>query len=171
MINIGHISSQFLNYKKSFNKLKSSSFSNTLCLSPLNNAQKNEEKLKNNFYPKSKSLILNSDIKSTTYGKTKFFRNYSCKNNFNSKSNTYLNHLENTDEKYNTNFHYKIKSMGNIIKIFKQYKYLEEQNKDKKNCFVFGDNKLPEEIKKEIGKNLSGQEKALLHSEKCKNNS
>ena len=171
MINIGHISSQFLNYKKSFNKLKSSSFSNILCLSPLNNAQKNEEKLKNNFYPKSKSLILNSDIKSTTYGKTKFFRNYSCKNNFNSKSNTYLNHLENTDEKYDTNFHYKIKSMGNIIKIFKQYKYLEEQNKDKKNCFVFGDNKLPEEIKKEIGKNLSGQEKALLHLEKCKNNS
>jgi hypothetical protein len=79
--------------------------------------------------------------------------------------------LENTDEKYDTNFHYKIKSMGNIIKIFKQYKYLEEQNKDKKNCFVFGDNKLPEEIKKEIGKNLSGQEKALLHLEKCKNNS
>ena len=168
-IKIGHISSQFLNYKKSFNKLKSSSFSNSLCLSPLNNIQKIEEKLKNNFYPKSKSLILNSDIKNSTYDKTKYIKNYSCKNNYNSKSNTYLNLLENTDEKYDNNFHYKIKSMGNIIKIFKKYKYIEEKNKEKKTSFVFGDNRLPEEIKKEIGKNLSGQEKALLHQEKRKN--
>ena len=170
-ISIGHISSQFLNYKKSFNKFKSSSFLNSLYLSPLNNEPKIEEKLKNNFFPKSKSLILNSDRKTNTNGKTKFYRNYSCKNNFNSKSNTYLNHLENTHEKYDNNYHYEVKSMGNIIKIFKKYKFIEEKNKDKKTCFVFGDNKLPEEIKKEIGKNLSGQEKALHHLEKCKNKS
>ena len=166
---IGHISSKFLKYKQSLKK--SSSFSHSLYLSPLNNTQKIQEKLKNNFYPKSKSLILNSDIKNISNGKTKLIRNDSCKNNFNSKSNTYLNHLENTDEKYNTNCHYKIKSMKNIIKIYKKYKYIEEKNREKKTCFVFGDKNLPSELKKEIGKNLSGQEKALLHQENYKNSS
>ena len=166
---VGHISSKFLKYKQSLKK--SSSFSHSLYFSPLNNAQKIQEKLKNNFYPKAKSLILNSDIKNNTNGKTKYIKNDSCKNNFNSKSNTYLNHLENTDEKYNSNYHYKIKSMGNIIKIYKKYKYIEEKNREKKTCFIFGDKNLSSEIKKEIGKNLSGQEKALLHQENCKNSS
>ena len=166
---VGHISSKFLKYKQSLKK--SSSFSHSLYFSPLNNAQKIQEKLKNNFYPKAKSLILISDTKNNTNGKTKYIKNDSCKNNFNSKSNTYLNHLENTDEKYNSNFHYKIKSMGNIIKIYKKYKYIEEKNREKKTCFIFGDKNLSSEIKKEIGKNLSGQEKALLHQENCKNSS
>ena len=166
---VGHISSKFLKYKQSLKK--SSSFSHSLYFSPLNNAQKIQEKLKNNFYPKAKSLILNSDTKNNTNGKTKYIKNDSCKNNFNSKSNTYLNHLENTDEKYNSNYHYKIKSMGNIIKIYKKYKYIEEKNREKKTCFIFGDKNLSNEIKKEIGKNLSGQEKALLHQENCKNSS
>ena len=166
---VGHISSKFLKYKQSLKK--SSSFSHSLYFSPLNNAQKIQEKLKNNFYPKAKSLILNSDTKNNTNGKTKYIKNDSCKNNFNSKSNTYLNHLDNTDEKYNSNYHYKIKSMGNIIKIYKKYKYIEEKNREKKTCFIFGDKNLSNEIKKEIGKNLSGQEKALLHQENCKNSS
>ena len=166
---VGHISSKFLKYKQSLKK--SSSFSHSLYFSPLNNAQKIQEKLKNNFYPKAKSLILNSDIKNNTNGKTKYIKNDSCKNNFNSKSNTYLNHLDNYDEKYNSNYHYKIKSMGNIIKIYKKYKYIEEKNREKKTCFIFGDKNLSSEIKKEIGKNLSGQEKALLHQENCKNSS
>ena len=166
---VGHISSKFLKYKQSLKK--SSSFSHSLYFSPLNNAQKIQEKLKNNFYPKAKSLILNSDTKNNTNGKTKYIKNDSCKNNFNSKSNTYLNHLDNIDEKYNSNYHYKIKSMGNIIKIYKKYKYIEEKNREKKTCFIFGDKNLSNEIKKEIGKNLSGQEKALLHQENCKNSS
>ena len=166
---VGHISSKFLKYKQSLKK--SSSFSHSLYFSPLNNAQKIQEKLKNNFYPKAKSLILNSDTKNNTNGKTKYIKNDSCKNNFNSKSNTYLNHLDNYDEKYNSNYHYKIKSMGNIIKIYKKYKYIEEKNREKKTCFIFGDKNLSSEIKKEIGKNLSGQEKALLHQENCKNSS
>lgn len=168
---IGHITSKFLKYKKSLHNIKSSSFSHSLYLSPINDTQKIEQSLKNNFYPKSKSLILNSDSKNKTKNKSKLIRNYSCKNNYNSKSLTYLNQLEHTNGKYVPKIHYKIKSMGNMLQIFNKYKNIEEKNKKRKTSFIFGNNKLPSETKKEIGKNLSGQEKALLHQEHCKNSS
>ena len=150
---IGHITSKFLKYKKSLHNIKSSSFSHSLYLSPINDTQKIEQSLKNNFYPKSKSLILNSDSKNKTKNKSKLIRNYSCKNNYNSKSLTYLNQLEHTNGKYVPKIHYKIKSMGNMLQNnLINIKILKRKIKKEKLVLFSGIINSRVKLKKKLGK-------------------
>ena len=51
----------FKNKLKPSQKIISISSSQTLTVSPINYTQKNEQKLKKNFYPKSKSFTMNAE--------------------------------------------------------------------------------------------------------------
>ena len=104
--------------------------------------------------------------------KARLIRNNSCINSYktnNNYFNKYLNKLESTNDKNDSDIHYKIKSLGDMLKIFKKYKTIEEENKSKINSIVFDNKHISNEIFKEIGKNLSGQEKALHHQKEVKN--
>ena len=154
-------------------KTKSLSISHSLYASPVNNiTRKNEQKFKNKFLHKSKSLTLKIDSKNKTKKQSKYIRNYSSKNNYDdTKKNTsyaYLNNLENSNSKSDFRVHYQIKSLGDILNILRKYKNLEEENKSKRESIVFGNKNISSEIIKEIGKNLSGQEKILFWKKKAK---
>ena len=155
-------------------KIKSLSFSQTQCLSSIHNNQKNEKKLKKNFFPESKSFTINTKSSTQTQNKIKLIRNFSCINNYNSKTkykncyNTYLNNLENTNNQHEKGIHYQIKSFGDMLKMFKNYKHLEEENKTKGKNIIFGNKKTSSETIKEIGKNFIEQEKALNYQKKLR---
>ena len=175
---IGNFS--FKNELKSSQKIISISSSQTLTVSPINYTQKNEQKLKKNFYPKSKSFTMNAESNnSKTKDKPKLIRNFSCINNYSCKTrynnknfyNTYMNNLENTNDRHEFGIHYQVKSLGDVLNIFKKYKYLEEENKSKGKSLVFGNKKMSNEIIKEIGKNFSEQEKILYYQKKLRNDS
>ena len=175
---IGNFS--FKNELKSSQKIISISSSQTLTVSPINYTQKNEQKLKKNFYPKSKSFTMNAESNNNkTKDKPKLIRNFSCINNFSCKTrynnknfyNTYMNNLENTNDRHEFGIHYQVKSLGDVLNIFKKYKYLEEENKSKGKSLVFGNKKMSNEIIKEIGKNFSEQEKILYYQKKLRNDS
>ena len=99
--------------------------------------------------------------------------NYSCKTRYNNKNsyNTYMNNLENTNDRHEFGIHYQVKSSGDVFNIFKKYKYLEEENKSKGKSLVFGNKNMSNEIIKEIGKNFSEQEKILYYQKKLRNDS
>ena len=168
------------NKLKSTQKIKAIFSSQTFTVSPVNYTQKEGQNLKSNFYPKSKSVTLNaeSDNNKKNKDKPKLIRNFSCINNYNSKTrynknsyNTYMNNLENTNDRHYLGLHYQIKSLGDVLNIFKKYKYLEEENKSKGKSLVFGNKKMSSEIIKEIRKNFSEQEKVLNYQKKLKNDS
>ena len=170
----------FKNKLKPSQKIISISSSQTLTVSPINNTQKNEQKLKTNFYPKSKSFTMNAESNNNkTKVKPKLIRNFSCINNYSCKTrynnknfyNTYMNNLENTNDRHEFGIHYQVKSLGDVLNIFKKYKYLEEENKSKGKSLVFGNKKMSNEIIKEIGKNFSEQEKILYYQKKLRNDS
>ena len=175
---IGNFS--FKNELKSSQKIISISSSQTLTVSPINYTQKNEQKLKKNFYPKSKSFTMNAESNNNkAKDKPKLIRNFSCINNYSCKTrynnknfyNTYMNNLENTNDRHEFGIHYQVKSLGDVLNIFKKYKYLEEENKSKGKSLVFGNKKMSNEIIKEIGKNFSEQEKILYYQKKLRNDS
>ena len=175
---IGNFS--FKNELKSSQKIISISSSQTLTVSPINYTQKNEQKLKKNFYPKSKSFTMNAESNNNkTKDKPRLIRNFSCINNYSCKTrynnnnsyNTYMNNLENTNDRHEFGIHYQVKSLGDVFNIFKKYKYLEEENKSKGKSLVFGNKKMSNEIIKEIGKNFSEQEKILYYQKKLRNDS
>ena len=175
---IGNFS--FKNELKSSQKIISISSSQTLTVSPINYTQKNEQKLKKNFYPKSKSFTMNAESNNNkAKDKPKLIRNFSCINNYSCKTrynnknfyNTYMNNLENTNDRHEFGIHYQVKSLGDVLNIFKRYKYLEEENKSKGKSLVFGNKKMSNEIIKEIGKNFSEQEKILYYQKKLRNDS
>ena len=175
---IGNFS--FKNELKSSQKIISISSSQTLTVSPINNTQKNEQKLKKNFYPKSKSFTMNAESNNNkAKDKPKLIRNFSCINNYSCKTrynnknsyNTYMNNLENTNDRHEFGIHYQVKSLGDVLNIFKKYKYLEEENKSKGKSLVFGNKNMSNEIIKEIGKNFSEQEKILYYQKKLRNDS
>lgn len=170
----------FKNKLKPSQKIISISSSQTLTVSPINYTQKNEQKLKKNFYPKSKSFTMNAESNNNkTKDKPKLIRNFSCINNYSCKTrynnknsyNTYMNNLENTNDRHEFGIHYQVKSLGDVFNIFKKYKYLEEENKSKGKSLVFGNKKMSNEIIKEIGKNFSEQEKILYYQKKLRNDS
>ena len=170
----------FKNKLKSSQKIISISSSQTLTVSPINYTQKNEQKLKKNFYPKSKSFTMNAESNNNkTKVKPKLIRNFSCINNYSCKTrynnknsyNTYMNNLENTNDRHEFGIHYQVKSLGDVLNIFKKYKYLEEENKSKGKSLVFGNKNMSNEIIKEIGKNFSEQEKILYYQKKLRNDS
>lgn len=170
----------FKNKLKPSQKIISISSSQTLTVSPINYTQKNEQKLKKNFYPKSKSFTMNAESNNNkTKDKPKLIRNFSCINNYSCKTrynnknfyNTYMNNLENTNDRHEFGIHYQVKSLGDVLNIFKKYKYLEEENKSKGKSLVFGNKKMSNEIIKEIGKNFSEQEKILYYQKKLRNDS
>lgn len=175
---IGNFS--FKNELKSNQKIISISSSQTLTVSPINYTQKNEQKLKKNFYPKSKSFTMNAESNNNkTKDKPRLIRNFSCINNYSCKTrynnknsyNTYMNNLENTNDGHEFGIHYQVKSLGDVLNIFKKYKYLEEENKSKGKSLVFGNKNMSNEIIKEIGKNFSEQEKILYYQKKLRNDS
>ena len=175
---IGNFS--FKNKLKSSQKIISISSSQTLTVSPINYTQKNEQKLKKNFYPKSKSFTMNAESNNNkAKDKPKLIRNFSCINNYSCKTrynnknfyNTYMNNLENTNDRHEFGIHYQVKSLADVLNIFKKYKYLEEENKSKGKSLVFGNKKMSNEIIKEIGKNFSEQEKILYYQKKLRNDS
>ena len=170
----------FKNKLKSGQKIISISSSQTLTVSPINYTQKNEQKLKKNFYPKSKSFTMNAESNNNkAKDKPKLIRNFSCINNYSCKTrynnknsyNTYMNNLENTNDRHEFGIHYQVKSLGDVFNIFKKYKYLEEENKSKGKSLVFGNKNMSNEIIKEIGKNFSEQEKILYYQKKLRNDS
>ena len=170
----------FKNKLKSSQKIISISSSQTLTVSPINYTQKNEQKLKKNFYPKSKSFTMNAESNNNkAKDKPKLIRNFSCINNYSCKTrynnknfyNTYMNNLENTNDRHEFGIHYQVKSLADVLNIFKKYKYLEEENKSKGKSLVFGNKKMSNEIIKEIGKNFSEQEKILYYQKKLRNDS
>ena len=88
------------NKLKSSQKIKSITSSQTFTVSPVNYTQKDGQNLKSNFYPKSKSFTLNAESDNKNKDKAKLIRNFSCINNYNSKTrynknsyNTYMNNL------------------------------------------------------------------------------
>ena len=175
---IGNLS--FKNKLKSSQKILSISSSQTLTISPINNTQKIGQKFKNNFYHKSKSLIMNAESNNNRKkDKPKLIRNFSCINNYSTKTkynnknsyNTYMNNLENVNDRHEFGIHYQVKSLGDVLNIFKKYKYLEEENKSKGKSLVFGNKNMSNEIIKEIEKNFSEQEKVLYYQKKLRNDS
>ena len=170
----------FKNKLKPSQKIISISSSQTLTVSPINYTQKNEQKLKKNFYPKSKSFTMNAESNNNkAKDKPKLIRNFSCINNYSCKTrynnknfyNTYMNNLENTNDRHEFGIHYQVKSLADVLNIFKKYKYLEEENKSKGKSLVFGNKNMSNEIIKEIGKNFSEQEKILYYQKKLRNDS
>lgn len=149
--------------------------SQTLAVSPIHYKLKNEKKIKNNFGRKikSKSFTMNAE----SVKNKKLIRNFSCLNRVNKHIkdknyyNTYLNNLENTNEKHDRGIHYQIKSLKDILNIYREYKNLEEENKSKRKSIILGNDKLPNDIIKEIGKNLLEQENVLNNQQKLKNDS
>lgn len=152
---------------------KSFPISTNFVASPINTKQKKLQKFKNNIRPKSKSFTMNAEPLNNDKNKYKLIRNFSSsnKNNPKYKYKSALNNLENTNCQNDSVIHYQIKSLGDMLKIFKTYKNIEEENKARTKSIVFGNEKMPSEIIKEIGKNFFGQEKALNHQKKVKNES
>ena len=149
-------------------------------ISPIQNTLNSEKKLKKNFFPRSKSLILSKQsYKKTFQSKSNFPNNISCINNYDSthsrlKKNfiTLMNDLEksssNNSYMHEKGIHYQIKSLSDILTLFRRYKNLEKENKFKGKNIIFGNNKISNEIIKEVGKNFSEQEKILNKQKKLK---
>ena len=174
-----------LTYKTVKNNFQSNPKKESLSLtqeviSPIQNTLSSGQKLKKNFFPRSKSLILSKQsYKKTFQSKSNFPNNISCINNYDSthsrlKKNfiTLMNDLEksssNNSYMHEKGIHYQIKSLSDIIQIFRKYKNLEEENKNKGKSIIFGNKKISGEIIKDIGKNFSEQEKILNKQKKLK---
>ena len=115
---------------------------------------------------------LQTQAKNKIKKKAKLLRNNSCLSSCKTNKNyysKYLNKFENINDKNDSDIHYKIKSLGDMLKIFKKYKTIEEENKLKIKNTVFDNKNISNEVFKEIGKNLSGQEKALHHQKEFQN--
>ena len=97
--------------------------------------------------------------------KEKLIRNNSCINNSKTNNKNY----DISNDKDNPQTHYEIKSLGEMLKIFNKYKTIEKESKSNRKRFLFENKNISSEVCEEIGKNLSGQEKALYHQEEVKN--
>ena len=145
--------------------------------SPIQVNRNSEQKLNKNLLPRSKSFIIKRQSnRKTIESKSKVTNNNSYINNYNNsqprtKKNLkiYKNNSENITDRHEKGIHYQIKSLSDILTLFRSYKNLEKENKFKGKNIIFGNNKISNEIIKEVGKNFSEQEKILNQQEKLKN--